>query len=131
MNASAEGGKGQQVFAVPSFLGGKNWQPMAYSQNTGLFYIPSNEWGMDIWNEPISYKKGAAYLGAGFTIKPIFESHIGSLKAMDPMTGEVKWEYQNDAPLWGGVMTTAGGLVFFGTPEGEFKALDDETGEEL
>jgi alcohol dehydrogenase (cytochrome c) len=131
MNEAAEGGKGQQVFAVPSFLGGKNWQPMAYSQNTGLFYIPSNEWGMDIWNEPISYKKGAAYLGAGFTIKPIFEDHIGSLKAMDPVTGEVKWEYKNDAPLWGGVMTTAGGLVFFGTPEGEFKALNDETGEEL
>lgn len=131
MNDAAEGGKGQQVFSVPSFLGGKNWQPMAFSQNTGLFYIPSNEWGMDIWNEPISYKKGAAYLGAGFTIKPIFESHIGSLKAMDPDTGEVKWEYQNDAPLWGGVMTTAGGLVFFGTPEGDFKALNDETGEEL
>ena len=55
----------------------------------------------------------------------------GPLKAMDPVTGEVKWEYKNDAPLWGGVMTTAGGLVFFGTPEGEFKALNDETGEEL
>ena len=85
---------------------------------------------MDIWNEPISYKKGAAYLGAGFTIKPLFEDHIGSLKAIDPDTGEIKWEYKNDAPLWGGVMTTAGGLVFFGTPEGEFIALDDETGEE-
>jgi alcohol dehydrogenase (cytochrome c) len=86
---------------------------------------------MDIWNEPISYKKGAAYLGAGFTIKPIFEDHIGSLKAIQPETGEIKWEYKNDAPLWGGVMTTAGGLVFFGTPEGKFIALDDETGEEL
>lgn len=131
MNEANEGGKGQQVFSVPSFLGGKNWQPMAYSQTTGLFYIPSNEWGMDIWNEPISYKKGAAYLGAGFTIKPIFEDHIGSLKAMDPTTGEVRWEYKNEAPLWAGVMTTAGGLVFTGTPEGEFIALDDSTGEVL
>ena len=101
-NEAAEGGKGQQVFAVPSFLGGKNWMPMAYSQSTELFYVPSNEWGMDIWNEPISFKKGAAYLGAGFTIKPIFDDHIGSLKAIDPNTGEVKWEYKNDAPLWGG-----------------------------
>ena len=123
--------KGEMVFAVPSFLGGKNWMPMAFSQNTGMFYVPANEWGMDIWNEPISYKKGAAYLGAGFTIKPIFESHIGSLKAIAPETGEIKWEYRNEAPLWGGVMTTAGGLVFFGTPEGDFIALDDETGEKL
>jgi alcohol dehydrogenase (cytochrome c) len=129
--ASADGGKGEQVFAVPSFLGGKNWMPMAYSQKTGLFYVPSNEWGMDIWNEPISFKKGAAYLGAGFTIKPLFEDYIGSLKAMDPNTGEVKWEYKNAAPLWGGVMTTAGGLVFTGNPEGDFMALDDETGEVL
>jgi alcohol dehydrogenase (cytochrome c) len=128
---AADGAKGEVVFASPSFLGGKNWMPMAYSRHTGLFYVPSNEWGMDIWNEPITYKKGAAYLGAGFTIKPNYEDHIGSLKAIDPATGEWKWEYKNEAPLWGGVMTTAGGLVFFGTPEGEFKALDDETGKEL
>lgn len=128
---SADGAKGEMIFASPSFLGGKNWMPMAYSQNTGLFYVPSNEWGMDIWNEPVTYKKGAAYLGSGFTIKPNYEDHIGSLKAIDPMTGEWKWEYKNEAPLWGGVMTTAGGLVFFGTPEGEFLALDDSTGEVL
>ncbi|MDO6584013.1 PQQ-dependent methanol/ethanol family dehydrogenase [Salipiger sp. 1_MG-2023] len=130
-SAAADGGKGQVVFSAPGFLGGKNWMPMAYSQNTGLFYVPSNEWGMDIWNEPVTYKKGAAYLGSGFTIKPMYEDHIGSLKAVDPATGEWKWEYKNEAPLWGGVMTTAGGLVFFGTPEGKFIALDDETGEEL
>jgi alcohol dehydrogenase (cytochrome c) len=129
--ASADGAKGEVIFAVPSFLGGKNWMPMAFSRNTGLFYVPSNEWGMDIWNEPITYKKGAAYLGAGFTIKPIFEDHIGALKAIDPMSGEIRWAVPNDAPLWGGVMTTAGGLVFYGTPEGRFKALDDATGEEL
>lgn len=129
--ASADGQKGETIFAVPSFLGGKNWMPMAFSQRTGNFYIPSNEWGMDIWNEPVTYKQGAAYLGSGFTIKPIFEDYIGSLKAIDPDTGEVRWEYKNEAPLWGGVMTTAGGLVFTGTPEGEFLALDDETGEVL
>ncbi len=129
--AAADGKKGEVIFASPSFLGGKNWMPMAFSQRTGNFYVPSNEWGMDIWNEPISYKKGAAYLGAGFTIKPNYEDHIGSLKAIDPDTGDLKWEYKNDAPLWSGVMTTAGGLVFFGTPEGEFIALDDDTGEKL
>ncbi|MFQ6553011.1 PQQ-dependent methanol/ethanol family dehydrogenase [Aestuariibius insulae] len=130
-SASAEGNKGEIIFASPSFLGGKNWMPMAYSQNTGNFYVPSNEWGMDIWNEPITYKQGAAYLGAGFTIKPNYEDHIGSLKAIDPDSGEIVWEFKNDAPLWGGVMTTGGGLVFTGTPEGRFIAFDDETGEEL
>ncbi|MEL6586661.1 MAG: PQQ-dependent methanol/ethanol family dehydrogenase [Pseudomonadota bacterium] len=129
--AAADGQKGEVIFASPSFLGGKNWMPMAYSQNTGNFYVPSNEWGMDIWNEPITYKQGAAYLGAGFTIKPNYEDHIGSLKAIDPDTGEIKWEFKNDAPLWGGVMTTGGGLVFTGTPEGKLIAFDDETGEEL
>ncbi|SEG63142.1 alcohol dehydrogenase (cytochrome c) [Thalassococcus halodurans] len=128
---AADGAKGEVIFASPSFLGGKNWMPMAFSQRTGNFYVPSNEWGMDIWNEPITYKKGAAYLGAGFTIKPNYEDHIGSLKAIDPETGDWVWEYKNEAPLWSGVMTTAGGLVFFGTPEGEFIALDDETGEKL
>ena len=123
--------KGKSVFSVPSFLGGKNWMPMAYSQKTKNFYVPSNEWGMDIWNQPVSYKKGAAYLGAGFTIKPIFEDHIGSLKAIDPLTGKIKWNYKNKSPLWGGVLTTAGGLVITGTPEGKLLAFDDETGEIL
>ncbi|AJR23740.1 MULTISPECIES: methanol/ethanol family PQQ-dependent dehydrogenase [Sphingobium] len=129
--APGEAAKGQSVFASPSFLGGKNWMPMAYSQDTGLFYIPSNDWGMDIWNEPIAYKKGAAYLGAGFTIKPIAEDHIGALRAMDPKTGKIVWEYKNKAPLWGGVLSTAGNLVFTGTPEGYLKAFDAKTGQEL
>lgn len=123
--------KGQSVFAAPSFLGGKNWMPMAYNPNTDLFYVPSNEWGMDIWNEPISYKKGAAYLGAGFTIKPLNEDYIGALRAMDPKTGKIVWEAKNRAPLWGGVLTTAGNLVFTGTPEGYLKAFDAKTGQEL
>lgn len=123
--------KGKSVFSAPSFLGGKNWMPMAYNPNTDLFYIPANEWGMDIWNEPISYKKGAAYLGAGFTIKPLNEDYIGALRAMDPKTGKIVWEAKNKAPLWGGVLTTAGNLVFTGTPEGYLKAFDAKTGQEL
>jgi alcohol dehydrogenase (cytochrome c) len=123
--------KGKVVFSAPSFLGGKNWMPMAYSPETELFYVPSNDWGMDIWNEPIAYKKGAAYLGAGFTIKPIAEDHIGALRAMDPKTGKVVWEYKNKAPLWGGVLTTGGDLVFTGTPEGYLKAFNAKTGQEL
>ena len=124
---AGDGKKGKTAFAAPGFLGGKNQMPMAYSPKTGLFYVPTNEWGMDIWNEPIAYKKGAAYLGAGFTIKPLFEDHIGSLRAIDPKTGKVAWEVKNNSPLWGGVMTTSD-LVFWGTPEGFLKAADAKTG---
>ena len=126
-----DGKKGKSVFAVPSFLGGKNWMPMAYSPKTDLFYVPANEWGMDIWNEPVSYKKGAAYLGAGFTIKTLNDDYIGALRAMDPKTGKIVWEAKNVAPLWGGVLTTGGNLVFTGTPEGYLKAFDAKSGKEL
>ncbi|KIF83117.1 PQQ-dependent methanol/ethanol family dehydrogenase [Noviherbaspirillum autotrophicum] len=127
----ADGKKGESVFNAPSFLGGKNQMPMAYSPKTQMFYVPANEWGMEIWNEPISYKKGAAYLGAGFTIKPLHDDYIGALRAIDPKSGKIVWEAKNNAPLWGGVMTTAGDLVFYGTPEGFLKALDAKTGKEL
>ncbi|KQW40544.1 PQQ-dependent methanol/ethanol family dehydrogenase [Rhizobacter sp. Root404] len=124
----ADGKKGNSVFAAPSFLGGKNQMPMAYSPDTKLFYVPSNEWGMEIWNEPVTYKKGAAYLGAGFTIKTLNDDYIGAMRAIDPKTGKIVWEVKNGAPLWGGVLTTAGNLVFWGTPEGLLKAADAKTG---
>ena len=125
--AGGDGAKGKAVFAAPSFLGGKNQMPMAYSPKTGLFYVPSNEWGMEIWNEPITYKKGAAYLGAGFTIKPLYDDYIGALRAVNPKSGKIEWEVKNEAPLWGGVLV-AGDLVFWGTPEGYLKAADAKTG---
>jgi alcohol dehydrogenase (cytochrome c) len=123
--------KGEAVFTAPSFLGAKNWNPIAYNPDTGLFYVPSNEWGMDIWNEPISYKKGVAFLGAVFTIKSLYEDHVGVLRAVDPKTGNIVWEHENPAPLWSGVLGTKGGLVFAGTPEGFLKAFDAKTGQEL
>ncbi|MBD8049862.1 PQQ-dependent methanol/ethanol family dehydrogenase [Limnohabitans radicicola] len=122
-----DGTKGKAVFAAPGFLGGKNQMPMAYSPKTNLFYVPSNEWGMEIWNEPVTYKKGAAYLGAGFTIKPLYDDYIGALRAVNPKTGKIEWEVKNEAPLWGGVLV-AGDLVFWGTPEGYLKAADAKTG---
>ncbi|QEY62836.1 PQQ-dependent dehydrogenase, methanol/ethanol family [Metapseudomonas lalkuanensis] len=127
----ADGKHGSSVFVAPSFLGGKNWMPMAYSQDTGLFYVPSNEWGMDMWNENIAYKKGAAYLGAGFTIKPLNEDYIGVLRAIDPKSGKEVWRYKNYAPLWGGVLATKGNLVFTGNPEGFLMAFDARTGKKL
>jgi alcohol dehydrogenase (cytochrome c) len=129
-DGGGDGKKGKTVFNAPSFLGGKNQMPMAFNPKTGYFYVPANEWGMDIWNEPVSYKRGAAYLGAGFTIKPLHEDYIGALRAVDPVNGKIVWEVKNNAPLWGGVLTTGGDLVFYGTPEGYLKAIDAKTGAE-
>jgi alcohol dehydrogenase (cytochrome c) len=133
---SADGKKGTSVFTAPSFLGCNNQQQFAYSPDTGLFYVPTTEWGMDIWNEPVSYKKGAAYLGAGFTIKKldpkdIGGDYIGSFRAVDPITQKIVWEIKDPAPLWGGALVTKGNLVFWGTPEGLLKAADAKTGKEL
>jgi len=126
---SKDGKKGTSVLAAPSFLGAKNWMPMAYNKDTELFYVPSNEMEMNLWNEPGTYKKGAAYISAGFTLKPINEDYVGALKAIDPKTGKEIWRYKNSAPLWGGVLTTAGNLVFFGTPEGYLLGLNAKSGE--
>jgi len=126
-----EGAQGETVTTAPAFLGAKNWNPMAYSQETGLFYVPSNEWEMDIWNEDVTYRKGAAYLGAGFTIRPLSDDYIGVLRAIDPKTGEEVWRYNNYSPLWAGVMTTKSNLVFTGNPEGYLLGFNATTGEQL
>ena len=123
--------KGKPVEVSPPFLGGKNWNPMAYSQDTGLFYIPGNQWKEEYWTEEVNYKKGSAYLGMGFRIKRMYEDHVGTLRAMNPTTGKVAWEHKEKLPLWGGVLATKGNLVFTGTGDGFFKAFDAKTGNEL
>lgn len=123
--------KGETIQVTPPFLGGKNWNPMAYSQKTGLFYVPANNWTEDYWTENVTYQAGAAYLGQGFRIKRLFDDHIGTLRAYDPATGEKKWEHKEEFPLWAGVLATAGDVVFTGTSDGFVKAFHSETGEVL
>jgi alcohol dehydrogenase (cytochrome c) len=123
--------KGKAIQVSPPFLGGKNWNPMAYSKDTGLFYIPANHWKEDYWTEKAIYKKGAAYIGMGFSIKSMYEDHVGILRAYNPVNGDLKWEHKEKLPLWSGVLATKGGLVFTGTSDGYLKALNAETGEEL
>lgn len=123
--------KGEVIQVSPPFLGGKNWNPMAYSKDTGLFYVPGNHWSEDYWTENVEYKAGAAYLGMGFRIKRLFDDHVGVLRAFDPITGEKKWEHKEEMPLWAGTMATAGNLVFTGTSDGYLKAFNATTGEEL
>lgn len=128
----AEGeSKGASIEVSPPFLGGKNWNPMSYSQKTGLFYVPANHWTEDYWTESVTYQAGAAYLGQGFRIKRLYDDHIGTLRAFDPATGEKKWEHKEEFPLWAGTLATAGNLVFTGTSDGFVKGFDAETGAEL
>jgi len=123
--------KGKVIQVTPNFLGGTNWMPMSYNHETKLFYIPSNDWTEDYWTEPVTYKKGAAYLGQGFRIKRQFDTHVGVLRAMDPTNGKIVWEHKEPLPLWAGTLTTKGGLVITGTSDGYVKAFNTETGEEL
>lgn len=123
--------RGEAVQVSPPFLGGKNWNPMAYSQDTGLFYVPGNHWKEDYWTEDVAYSKGNAYLGQGFRIKRMFDDHVGILRAYDPITGEKRWEHKEKLPLWAGVLATKGNLIFTGTGDGYLKAFHAETGEEL
>ena len=123
--------RGKSIEVSPPFLGGKNWNPMAYSQDTGLFYVPGNHWKEDYWTEKVAYKKGAAYLGMGFRIRKVYDDHVGILRAMDPKTGKVAWEHKEKLPLWAGVLATKGNLVFTGTSDGYLKAFNAKNGKEV
>ncbi len=130
--APAEGEtKGKSIVVTPNFLGGKNWNPMSYNQDTGLFYIPSNDWSEDYWTEHVTYKAGSAFLGQGFRIHREFDTHVGALRALDPKTGKIVWEALEPMPLWAGTLTTKGNLIFTGTSDGYFKAWDAKNGKEL
>lgn len=104
---------------------------MSYNPETGLFYIGANHWTEDYWTENVTYKKGAAYLGQGFRIRKQFDTHIGALTAIEPMSGKIVWTAKEKLPLWSGTLTTKGNLVFTGTSDGYLKAFNAKTGKEL
>ena len=121
---------GEQVECWPSALGGKNWSPISYNQNTGLAYINTQNIGMNYKAVEPTYRAGVFYFGAEFSWSwP--EGERGFLRAIDPMSGEVKWESGTDIPRYAGIMSTAGNVVFTGQQTGEFEAFHAETGEKL
>lgn len=123
--------KGKVIQVTPNFLGGKNWNPMSYNPETGLFYIGANHWTEDYWTENVTYKKGAAYLGQGFRIKRQFDTHVGALTAIEPLSGKIVWTAKEPLPLWSGTLSTKGNLVVTGTSDGYVKAFNAKTGKEL
>jgi len=113
----------------PSAMGYKDQQPAAYSPETGLFYVPTNNLCMDYYNTDVSYTAGVPYVGADVKTYPGPGGNRGSFMAWDPIKGERVWEIEEEFSAWGGAMVTAGGLAFYGTMDGWFKAVDIETGD--
>jgi len=115
----------------PAAIGFKDQQPVAYSPLTGLFYVPANHICMDYEGVEVKYTRGQAYIGAIVRMFPGPGGHRGRFLAWDPMAGKVVWEVKENLAAYGGALTTAGGVVFYGTMEGWLKALDQKTGKLL
>ena len=115
----------------PNLIGGKNWQPMSYSPQTGLVYIPSNNVCMDWSVSDVTYHRGVFYLGSEFPTKPGPGGYLGALLAWDPIKNKAVWSFKEPLPFNGGTLATAGGLVFAGDMEGNFRAFDAKNGEVL
>jgi alcohol dehydrogenase (cytochrome c) len=124
--------KGEPTEIWPSILGGKNWEPMSFSQKTGLAYANTLNFGGNYKAVPAVYKQGDWYVGMDLSNPWVFpQGPRGFLKAIDPMTGKSKWEVPSDMPRFSGVLSTAGGVVFSGQLTGEFEAFDADTGAKL
>jgi PQQ-dependent dehydrogenase (methanol/ethanol family) len=130
-------------FQTPGPLGAHNWHPMAFNPDLGLAYIPAQEipaaYVIDPledsrpgnWNTGIDFAEGTP---PDFTpeiramIRPMLK---GRLIAWDPVANAPRWTYEHSNAWNGGVLSTAGGLVFQGQLEGTFAAFDAASGEKL
>lgn len=129
--AVADGARGgDQVEFWPSAFGGKNWSPMSYNPESQTAFINTLNIGMNYKAVEPQYRAGVFYFGAEFSWSwP--EGDRGYLRAVDPMTGEVKWESGVAIPRLAGTLATGGDLVFTGTQTGEFEAFNANTGDRL
>jgi quinohemoprotein ethanol dehydrogenase len=125
---------------LPSYSGGHNWHPMAYNPNTKLVYIPTiSEPFLYINQKDFEFKPFTSNLGVDFAAAVAFAVQSGApppptagiLKAWDPVSQKEVWSHKYPAKSNGGVLTTAGNLVFQGTGDGRFAAYRADDGEEL
>lgn len=115
----------------PTAPGGKDWQPAAFSPRTGLLYVPHQNICMNEEGTDANYIAGTPYLGAIVTMMNGPGGHGGEFSAWDPISGKYVWKIKHKFPFWSGALATAGDVVFFGTLDGYFKAVDAYTGNEL
>jgi alcohol dehydrogenase (cytochrome c) len=131
------------VLVYPNNQGATNWYPPSFSPRTGLFYIPTwadtyslNTTRDDQYVEGNQYNGGGAThevpaLAPGRTNQRSPRTGFGAITAVDPHTGDVRWQFRMTDVTDSGVLSTASGLVFAGGREGYFYALDAATGAEL
>jgi alcohol dehydrogenase (cytochrome c) len=115
----------------PASTGGKDWQPSAYSPLTGLLYIPHNHLCQDEEVSEVSYIEGTPFIGAKVAMKAAPGGWRGAFTAYDPVHAKVVWSDHENFPVWSGALVTAGGVVFYGTMDRWFKAVDATTGKLL
>ena len=119
--------KGTLVY--PSLQGSTNWSSPSYSPDTGMLYVPVREMGSIYFKTGVEYRPGTYYTGG--SEKRLDEESWGAVRALDVKTGKLTWDFRLPSPPWAGVMSTAGGLVFGGSNEGNFFALDAKSGKPL
>jgi PQQ-dependent dehydrogenase (methanol/ethanol family) len=115
----------------PAAPGGKDWQPSAFSPKTGWLYIPHQNLCMDHEGVEANYIAGTPYVGANVRMYTGPGGHGGEFSAWDPVEGREVWTIKETFPVWSGALATAGDVVFYGTLEGWFKAVNAHTGEVL
>ena len=124
------------VVVYPDVSGAANWYSPSYSPQTNLFYLMAFDGaGKYYLTEEPEYVKGLPYLG-GLGQANEFEEHVNpeyvsAVRALEPTTGKLVWEYKVQPKSTSGILSTGGNLVFGGTKQGNFFALDAKTGREL
>ena len=112
---------------LPGANGGVEWSPLAVSPDLGLTYAINLHQPMTYHVESTPYPEGKLWLGGAFKVIPD-EEQWGNVSAVDYNTGKLRWKVKTEQPMIGGILATAGGLVFTGEGNGMFKGYDAETG---
>jgi PQQ-dependent dehydrogenase (methanol/ethanol family) len=112
----------------PAAPGAKDWNPSAFSPLTGLIYIPHINLCMDMGVQNASFIPGTPFVGADVKMYAGPGGNRGVFTAWDPVAQRKVFEIREDLPLWSGALATGGGLVFYGTMDGWFKAIDARSG---
>lgn len=115
----------------PASPGAKDWQPSAWSPRTRLLYIPHQNLCQDAVTYQASYIAGTPFVGVDAKMYPGPGGHRGVFTAWDPIAGRKAWDIAERFPVWSGALATAGDLVFYGTMDGWFKAVDARSGKLL
>ncbi len=121
----------QGVDMLPGANGGAEWSPPAYSPQTHYLYIMAMDQLMRFTTKPAESAPGLIRLGSAFTNVAPGGIQDGPFVALDVETGKIAWQYKTPQPLIGGVLATAGNLVFMGEGDGWFDAFNAQSGERV